>query len=686
MWMNNKNFRGHYFMIIAVIAMLAILLQAGVASAFIPVDINLNKNLINFKSSETFTVDILSDATFNATTDNVNISSITFGGAPVKKGNGNIQFTNSTTGLPYLELQFQLSDTSITCGNLTVFLLGYTNSSTPTLIVGSSNIALSSKFCTPGNSTPIITSYSPLDLIVTNNVSENRTFSITTNQFVNVNWSITGMNGPWVQSDENVTESSYTNNSAPFGNWNVVAIATNSNGTATIFGNAQIPSWLWIVSKVDTSTSVTSSPNPSIFGQPVTFTATVDRTVSGTAPGAGTPTGAIEFFNGSASLGTGSLSGNTATISTSALGIGSNSIIAVYSGDNNFSTSTSPAITQTVVSKVIPTIIWSNPADIVYGTALSDVQLNATASVNGSFVYTPPNGTVLGAGNGQTLHVDFTPTDTTNYTNTSASVTINVTKANATITVTNYSVPYDGHSHTATGTATGVNGTDLSSDIDLSGTTHTNAGTYTDTWHFIDPSGNYENTSGEVTDTISQANTTSGGITISVTGYAVAYDGTSHTATGTATGVNGTDLSSDIDLSGTTHTNAGIYTDTWHFIDPSGNYENTSGEVTDTISQANSTTGNNPPAIGGNAVWNYGHGGNVISKPSTTPIMETPEIPPTPEATKYPTPLTAHEPVPQTPTNWGLIMLLFALIGAVVAGRKYQQNSKKKRQKGTGVK
>ena len=41
------------------------------------------------------------------------------------------------------------------------------------------------------------------------------------------------------------------------------------------------------------------------------------------------------------------------------------------------------------------TITWSNPADIVYRTPLSSTQLDATASVPGTFIYTPPAGTVL---------------------------------------------------------------------------------------------------------------------------------------------------------------------------------------------------------------------------------------------------------------------------------------------------
>ena len=79
-----------------------------------------------------------------------------------------------------------------------------------------------------------------------------------------------------------------------------------------------------------------------------------------------------------------------------------------------------------------PTITWSNPADIFYGTPLSDIQLDASASdsvsgetVPGTFVYTPPSGTILRPGT-QTLSVSFTPDDTTNYNTVSKTVTIRV--------------------------------------------------------------------------------------------------------------------------------------------------------------------------------------------------------------------------------------------------------------------
>src|SRR5205823_4346855 len=85
------------------------------------------------------------------------------------------------------------------------------------------------------------------------------------------------------------------------------------------------------------------------------------------------------------------------------------------------------AATATVlitVDKAQPTITWATPPAIFYGTALSGTQLNATASVPGTFIYSPAVGAVLPAGVGQTLSVTFTPTDAANYAVASATVLI----------------------------------------------------------------------------------------------------------------------------------------------------------------------------------------------------------------------------------------------------------------------
>jgi alpha-tubulin suppressor-like RCC1 family protein len=84
------------------------------------------------------------------------------------------------------------------------------------------------------------------------------------------------------------------------------------------------------------------------------------------------------------------------------------------------------AAVSIAVAQATPTITWNAPAAIAVGTALTAAQLNATANVPGTFVYTPALGTVLPAGAAQTLSVDFTPTDSANYTKATKSVTITV--------------------------------------------------------------------------------------------------------------------------------------------------------------------------------------------------------------------------------------------------------------------
>nr|MBA3847531.1 hypothetical protein [Planctomycetota bacterium] len=90
--------------------------------------------------------------------------------------------------------------------------------------------------------------------------------------------------------------------------------------------------------------------------------------------------------------------------------------------------------TQLDVRKVRPTITWTAPADITYGIALGVQQLNAVASVPGTFAYDPVAGTILPAGS-RTLTVVFTPSDLANNESGIASqVTINVRKAQPQVT------------------------------------------------------------------------------------------------------------------------------------------------------------------------------------------------------------------------------------------------------------
>jgi hypothetical protein len=84
--------------------------------------------------------------------------------------------------------------------------------------------------------------------------------------------------------------------------------------------------------------------------------------------------------------------------------------------------------TFTTAIKATPVITWNTPAEITSATTLSETQLNATASVPGSFTYTPAAGSVLEPGL-RTLSASFAPTDATNYTTATGAVNINVLPA-----------------------------------------------------------------------------------------------------------------------------------------------------------------------------------------------------------------------------------------------------------------
>jgi hypothetical protein len=96
-----------------------------------------------------------------------------------------------------------------------------------------------------------------------------------------------------------------------------------------------------VVNKATTTTTLTSSQNPSNFGQSVTFTANVTPQFSGTVKGS------VTFYDGATALKTVALSGGVSKFTTSTLTSGSHSITATYNGNANFDGS-SASLTQTV--------------------------------------------------------------------------------------------------------------------------------------------------------------------------------------------------------------------------------------------------------------------------------------------------------------------------------------------------
>jgi hypothetical protein len=119
-------------------------------------------------------------------------------------------------------------------------------------------------------------------------------------------------------------------------------VRTTYAGDGSNFGASNSNTVSQVVNSYATTLGLTSSLNPSTFGQAVTFTATATST-------AGTPSGPVTFFDGAATLGTSTLDATgKATLATSALAPGTHPVKAVYAGNGTFLTSTSSVVSQVV--------------------------------------------------------------------------------------------------------------------------------------------------------------------------------------------------------------------------------------------------------------------------------------------------------------------------------------------------
>ncbi len=319
-----------------------------------------------------------------------------------------------------------------------------------------------------------------------------------------------------------------------------------------------------------------------------------------------------------------------------------------FAGNNNYNIANGTAVI--VINKADQVISWTAPAKIVYGTALSAMQLNASLTTgDGALTYSPAADAFLDAGDNQTLSV--TAAATTNYNAKTATVSINVDKANAVINVAGKNVIYDGNAHGATGTATGARNEDLNSLLNF-GSSFTNVPGGTASWSFAGDAnhnvangtaaivinkatatlalGNlsyvYDSNEKSATATTTPANLTGVSISnngktnagtyavtaslsntnyeavpvtanlviektnaiIAVEGKTVTYDGAAHGATGSAKGVKGETLAG-LDL-GASFTNVPGGTANWTFTDATGNYNNANGSVAIAIDKATTTT------------------------------------------------------------------------------------------------
>jgi len=153
--------------------------------------------------------------------------------------------------------------------------------------------------------------------------------------------------------------------------------ANNSvlTGTATAgaTGAASASASTTVINLLSTTTTLSSSADPSTFGQSITLTTTVS------SGGQGTPTGPVDFLDGDNVIGTGTLSNGQATLVTSALTVGVHFLSAAYQGDSADAVSTSFTADLTVQQASTTTTLTSsaNPSDIGQAVTL-------TAEVDGA--------------------------------------------------------------------------------------------------------------------------------------------------------------------------------------------------------------------------------------------------------------------------------------------------------------
>ena len=163
-------------------------------------------------------------------------------------------------------------------------------------------------------------------------------------------------------------------------------VVANCAGASCGTAGAGVVGVLLNASLTATATALTSSPNPSKFGQTVTLTATVTD-----LPGfdKGTPTGTVSFFDGTTKIGTSNVNtSGVATLTITTLLVATHSITATYSGDTNFVTSTSPAVQQVVQSAQGAT---STALTLSAGTVAVGGSVTLTAKVSAGTT-TPPDG------------------------------------------------------------------------------------------------------------------------------------------------------------------------------------------------------------------------------------------------------------------------------------------------------
>ena len=322
-------------------------------------------------------------------------------------GNGTLDFpVQSVNNNPYTSQSFSLASNSASDCPVAIV-----SSANPTSLAAGSTCELSVSF-TPQQLGTVSGS-----LVLTDN-APNQTSPSYAQQIVN-------LSGTSTQAIPPVT----WNTPAPIP-YGTVLSATQLDASSTVSGTFVYSPAAGTILSIGTHT-LTATFTPTDTADYTTATVSVTLTVNQATPSIvwstpapityGAALGATQLDASSAVAGTFAYSPAAGTV----LSAGTHILTATFTPTDTADYTTSTASVTLTVDQATPTITWPTPAAIAVGTALSSTQLDATASVAGSFAYQPAAGTVLPVGS-QTLTTKFTPTNSADYTTATASVALAV--------------------------------------------------------------------------------------------------------------------------------------------------------------------------------------------------------------------------------------------------------------------
>ena len=291
------------------------------------------------------------------------------------------------------------------------------------------------------------------------------------------------------QNGDSFTESFSTsaNTTSNVGSYPIIPAASGNNLNNY---NVVIVDGTLTVTAAATTTTL-SAPGSSTYGTSITLIATVNSS-------GGIPAGTVTFYSGSNAVGTGTLNGSgVATLSTSALAVGTDAITATYSASGNFAGSTSTASNITV-SQASQTITFPAIGSRPYGSA--PFAVSATSSAGSSFpvtitVQSGPatiNGGVVTLTGAGTVVLQATQAGNVDYSSATANQSFQVTPAPLSVTANNASRIYGAANPAFSGTITGAVGSDsFTESFTTTATNSSNVGSYPIVPAVTGPQSNY---------------------------------------------------------------------------------------------------------------------------------------------------------------------------------------------------